>query len=52
MGSLGALSRRRRLAELIAGVRRFGRRHRALITVVGSVATAAVLASLLAGRRH
>lgn len=52
MGSLGALSRRRRLAELIAGVRSFGRRHRALITVVGSVATAAVLASLLAGRRH
>jgi uncharacterized membrane protein YbhN (UPF0104 family) len=41
-----------RLAELIAGLRDFGRRRRGLITVVGSLATAAVLAFLLAGRRH
>jgi uncharacterized membrane protein YbhN (UPF0104 family) len=33
------------------GLRDFGRRHRALITVVGSLATAAVLALVLAGRR-
>jgi len=37
---------------VIAWLRRFGRRHRMLITVVGSLATAAVLALLLAGRRH
>ena len=41
-----------RLAQLIARLRAFGRRHRALIAVVGSLATAAVLAFLLAGRRH
>jgi uncharacterized membrane protein YbhN (UPF0104 family) len=40
----------RRLAELIANVRAFGRRRRALITVVGSLATAAILAFVLAGR--
>jgi uncharacterized membrane protein YbhN (UPF0104 family) len=40
-----------RLAESIAGLRRFGRRHRALITVLGSLAAAAVLVFLLAGRR-
>jgi uncharacterized membrane protein YbhN (UPF0104 family) len=40
-----------RLAEVTAGLRRFGRRHRAPITVVGSLATAAVLVLLLAGRR-
>jgi uncharacterized membrane protein YbhN (UPF0104 family) len=40
-----------RLAEAIAGLRRFGRRHRAPITVVGSLATAAVLVLALAGRR-
>jgi uncharacterized membrane protein YbhN (UPF0104 family) len=40
-----------RLAELTAGLRGFGRRHRALITVVGSLATAAVLVFVLAGRR-
>ena len=34
-----------------AELRAFGRRHRTLITVVGSVATAAVLVALLAGRR-
>jgi uncharacterized membrane protein YbhN (UPF0104 family) len=39
------------IAELAAGLRRFGRRHRALITVVGSLATAAVLVFVLAGRR-
>jgi uncharacterized membrane protein YbhN (UPF0104 family) len=33
------------------GLRAFGRRHRTLITVVGSVATAAVLVAVLAGRR-
>jgi uncharacterized membrane protein YbhN (UPF0104 family) len=36
----------------MAGVRDFGRRRRAPITVVGSLATAAVLAFLLAGRRE
>jgi uncharacterized membrane protein YbhN (UPF0104 family) len=40
-----------RLAESIAGLRRFGRRHRVLIALVGSLATAAVLVLLLAGRR-
>jgi uncharacterized membrane protein YbhN (UPF0104 family) len=40
-----------RLAEVTAGLRRFGRRHRVPITVVGSLATAAVLVLLLAGRR-
>jgi uncharacterized membrane protein YbhN (UPF0104 family) len=39
------------LARSIAGLRRFGRRHRVLITVVGSLATAAVLVFVLAGRR-
>jgi uncharacterized membrane protein YbhN (UPF0104 family) len=33
-------------------MRRFGRRRRVPITVVGSLATAAVLAFVLAGRRH
>jgi uncharacterized membrane protein YbhN (UPF0104 family) len=41
-----------RLAALTARLRDFGRRRRALITVVGSVATAAILAFVLAGRRH
>jgi uncharacterized membrane protein YbhN (UPF0104 family) len=41
-----------RLRALTAGMRGFGRRHRALITVIGSLATAAVLAFVLAGRRH
>ena len=40
-----------RLAELIAGLRDFGRRRRTAITVVGSLATAGILAFLLAGRR-
>jgi uncharacterized membrane protein YbhN (UPF0104 family) len=40
-----------RLGELVARLRGFGRRRRTLITVVGSVATAAVLAFLLAGQR-
>jgi uncharacterized membrane protein YbhN (UPF0104 family) len=42
----------RSLADLIGGLRRFGRRRRGLITVVGSLATAAVLGWVLAGRRH
>jgi uncharacterized membrane protein YbhN (UPF0104 family) len=39
------------LAELIGRARRFGRRRRGPITVVVSLATAAVLVVLLAGRR-
>jgi len=38
------------LGELVGGVRCFGRRRRGLITVVGSLATAAVLAWALSGR--
>lgn len=34
------------------GLRALGRRHRLLITVVGSLATTAVLVLVLAGRRH
>jgi uncharacterized membrane protein YbhN (UPF0104 family) len=41
-----------RLAELTSGLRRFGRRRRTLIMVLGSIVTAAVLAFVLAGRRH
>ena len=41
----------RRLAELTVALRDFSRRRRTLITVVGSLATAAILAFLLAGRR-
>ncbi len=37
---------------VVATVRAFGRRHRTAITVVGSLLTAAVLALVLAGRRH
>jgi len=37
---------------VIGGLRDFGRRHRTLITVAGSVATVAVLVFVLAGRRH
>jgi uncharacterized membrane protein YbhN (UPF0104 family) len=33
-------------------LRDLGRRHRVLITVLGSLGTAAILAALLAGRRH
>ena len=36
---------------MAAGLRGFGRRHRTLITVFGSLATAAILAFLLAGHR-
>jgi hypothetical protein len=41
-----------RLAEQTARLRDFGRRRRTLIAVVGSLATAAVLGFVLAGRRH
>jgi uncharacterized membrane protein YbhN (UPF0104 family) len=41
-----------RLAALAVRTRRFGRRRRTPITVVGSLATAAVLVFVLAGRRH
>ena len=40
-----------RLAELTAGLGDFARRRHTLITVFGSLATAAILAFLLAGRR-
>jgi uncharacterized membrane protein YbhN (UPF0104 family) len=40
-----------RLGRTTAGLRDFGRRRRTLITVFGSLATAAVLLFLLAGRR-
>ena len=41
-----------RPAVLITGLRAFGRRRRVAITVVGSLVTAAILALVLAGRRH
>ena len=41
-----------RLAELTARLRAFGRRRRTPITIVGTLATTAVLALVLAGRRH
>jgi uncharacterized membrane protein YbhN (UPF0104 family) len=40
-----------RLGRMTAGLREFGRRRRTLITVFGSVATVAILAFVLAGRR-
>lgn len=40
------------MAALIARLRAVARRHRVLITVMGSLATAAILAVVLAGRRH
>jgi uncharacterized membrane protein YbhN (UPF0104 family) len=43
---------RQRAARAIARIRDFGRRRRTAITVVGSLATAGVLAAALAGRRH
>ncbi len=39
-------------AELISRLRAFERRHRTSITIVGSLATAAALVLVLAGRRH
>lgn len=39
------------LTRALARSRRFGRRHRRLITIVGSLLAAAVLAAVLAGRR-
>jgi uncharacterized membrane protein YbhN (UPF0104 family) len=41
-----------RPARLLAGLRTFGRRHRTTITIAGSLATAAILGFLLAGRRE
>lgn len=41
-----------RLSELIARLRAFGRRRRALVAVVGSLVTAAILLFVLAGRRQ
>jgi uncharacterized membrane protein YbhN (UPF0104 family) len=43
---------RRWPGRAVARLRRFGRRHRTLITVVGSLATAGLLVLVLAGRRH
>ena len=39
------------MQSFVASLRGFGRRHRTLITVAGSLATAAILVLLLAGRR-
>jgi uncharacterized membrane protein YbhN (UPF0104 family) len=39
-------------AAAVAWLRAFGRRHRIPLTIVGSLATVAVLALVLAGRRH
>jgi uncharacterized membrane protein YbhN (UPF0104 family) len=54
LGGLNGTRPRRasRLAELTDGLRDFGRRRRTLITVVGSLVSAAVLVLVLAGRRH
>jgi uncharacterized membrane protein YbhN (UPF0104 family) len=52
LGNPTAVSGASRLAELTARIRDFGRRHRTLIAILGSLATAAILAFLLAGRRH
>lgn len=41
-----------RLPELTRRLPAFGRRHRTLITILGSLATAAILVLVLAGRRH
>jgi uncharacterized membrane protein YbhN (UPF0104 family) len=41
-----------RLGDVIAGLRSFARRRRTPIAVAGSLATVAVLAFVLAGRRH
>jgi uncharacterized membrane protein YbhN (UPF0104 family) len=41
-----------RLGALTGRLRRFGRRHRVLITIVGSLLTAAALVVALSGRRH
>ncbi len=39
------------IARVLAAIRGFGRRHRKLITITGSLAAAAALAYVLAGRR-
>jgi uncharacterized membrane protein YbhN (UPF0104 family) len=41
-----------RVVGLLTAARAFGRRHRVLITIVGSLAAVAALAWALAGRRH
>ena len=41
-----------RLRQVTAGLRDFGRHHRALIAIVGSLGTVAVLVFVLAGRRE
>jgi len=41
-----------RASSRVACLRAFGRRHRVPITVVGTLATAGILAYVLAGRRH
>jgi uncharacterized membrane protein YbhN (UPF0104 family) len=41
-----------RPADLVARLRAFGRRRRVPITIAGSLATAGILAYVLAGRRH
>jgi uncharacterized membrane protein YbhN (UPF0104 family) len=52
LGPAPPTRRLRRLSDLTAGLRDFSRRRRTLITVVGSLAVAAILAVVLAGRRH
>jgi uncharacterized membrane protein YbhN (UPF0104 family) len=47
----GTPTRSRGLAGIVTAIRSFGRRHRVLIAVVGSLATAAALTLLLAGRK-
>lgn len=52
IGSAPRPRRTTRLTELAHSLRDFGRRRRTPITVVGSLATAAILALVLAGRQH
>jgi uncharacterized membrane protein YbhN (UPF0104 family) len=52
IGPAPRLNGESRLGRMTAGLRDFGRRRRAPIAVVGSLATAALLAFLLAGQRR